>query len=42
MELFANEKIGGLYTTLASEESLAKYWGGPEEEEEAWKYLQND
>jgi hypothetical protein len=34
-----NENIGGLYTTKASEDSLAKNWLLAEEDE-AWDYLQ--
>lgn len=34
-----NENIGGLYTSKASEESLAKNWMVAEEDK-AWKHLQ--
>ncbi|MDP3919058.1 MAG: hypothetical protein Q8Q35_04120 [Nanoarchaeota archaeon] len=41
-ELFEkNEKIGGLYTMLASEKSLARNWLS-KEEDKVWEHLQKE
>jgi len=37
--LFENEAVGGIYTSLASEKTLAKLWN-TKEEDKAWAHLQ--
>lgn len=39
--LFERELMGGLYTSIASEESLARSWL-TQEEEKAWAHLQKE
>lgn len=41
LKMRLSERIGGINTYLASEESLAKNWLS-EEENEAWKHLEKE